>query len=317
MSTAEVLALPTKPGRPKGRTIPTLAKSKAKKALLDILKKTKSTDIEGVSFSLLRINPTMARTILELNASNRPLSRSTARGYAEEMKAGRWLFTHLPIAFDSAHFLLDGQHRLEGLIMANMTMPFIIATGLPRKIFSVIDVGMKRSPTALLALEGWSHTKALSAGAQALIHIADKSAATGSRATYTERRDIIKAHSPEIIEAADLIEGKLHWVWKNSGRIGASVAAHVHINKWQGPSEADRFFESLNDGSDLPKGSPILTLRDRFTELKVHRLTQPWWIAWGLYQQTTRAYFNGGEMLRFKRFESYELIADMELKPSG
>ena len=48
-----------------------------------------------------KISPKRAAEMLAANTSNRPLSRSTVRSFAEAMRRGDWLVTHQGIAFDT------------------------------------------------------------------------------------------------------------------------------------------------------------------------------------------------------------------------
>src|SRR5438046_2404287 len=52
---------------------------------------------------------------LAANTANRPLSRSTVRGFADAMRSGEWLVTHQGVAFDTDGVLVDGQHRLAAI----------------------------------------------------------------------------------------------------------------------------------------------------------------------------------------------------------
>ena len=316
MSTAEVFDIATKGKRgPKPRVLPSLDKKRAKATLDEALKDATPMGKDGIQFCLIKITPTLAETMLLLNAGNRNISNDQVLRYADEMRRDGWLLTHQAIAFDKGNYLLDGQHRLRALIKAERALPFIVARGFARDTFKVCDVGMKRSPNQLFALAGYTHTKSLSAGAQTYLHVTSHEARTASKASFTARLAIVEK-VPALVNAADLMEGQLQWVWRHCGRIGAAVACHTQLAQWQGAEEADKFFWQLNDGANLPKGSPMLLLRDDFATLKAQQLTQPWWMAWGKYQQTIRAIYNGGELKRFKRIEAHELVQDINIKPA-
>lgn len=67
-----------------------------------------------------KITPKRAAEMLEANASNRPLSKTTVRAFAEAMRRGDWLVTHQGIAFDTAGVLVDGQHRVAAIVEADL-----------------------------------------------------------------------------------------------------------------------------------------------------------------------------------------------------
>ncbi|HEY5050458.1 MAG TPA: hypothetical protein VII50_06125, partial [Acidothermaceae bacterium] len=64
------------------------------------------------------ITPAKAAEWLEANTTNRPVSRTVVRSFAEAMKRGEWIVTHQGIAFDVSGVLIDGQHRLAAVVEA-------------------------------------------------------------------------------------------------------------------------------------------------------------------------------------------------------
>jgi len=64
------------------------------------------------------ISPTRAKEILLANNGNRLISWGWVRKLAGMMTRGEWLLTHQGIAFDVYGVLIDGQHRLEAIIIA-------------------------------------------------------------------------------------------------------------------------------------------------------------------------------------------------------
>lgn len=103
----------------------------------------------------MRVNmtPDLARQLLTQNKRNRPLSTPHVVALAKKMKAGEWVLTHQGIAIDSDGVLQDGQHRLSAVIMANVTVPMMMMTGMPPENFDAIDVdGRPRSVADLLTI---------------------------------------------------------------------------------------------------------------------------------------------------------------------
>lgn len=70
---------------------------------------------------VITITPELAAKLLkEFNYNNRNINEIRARLYAEQMKAGKWRLTHQGIAFAKNGHLIDGQHRLEAVVRANI-----------------------------------------------------------------------------------------------------------------------------------------------------------------------------------------------------
>ena len=110
-----------------------------------------------------KISPTKATELLASNTSNRPLSRSTVRSFADAMRRGEWLVTHQGIAFDTRGVLVDGQHRLAAVVEADVTVEMAVFTEVEPDTFDVLDTGKKRNAADVLAIEGEKSTTLLAA----------------------------------------------------------------------------------------------------------------------------------------------------------
>lgn len=104
------------------------------------------------SSTIMKITPEVATDWLENRnlSTNRNLSISTASRYAKTMSEGRWLLTHQGIAFDSDGFLIDGQHRLQAVILAATPIEMFVAVGFNNDTFAVLDSGLRRQAGQLV-----------------------------------------------------------------------------------------------------------------------------------------------------------------------
>jgi hypothetical protein len=101
--------------------------------------------------SIQTINPTMARKMLSLNAPhNRKLNQSKVDEFVRMMRAGVFKTTHQGIAFDRDGFLLDGQHRLQALIIYGFSLDIMVTTGADPETFHALDCGTPRSISTLI-----------------------------------------------------------------------------------------------------------------------------------------------------------------------
>lgn len=106
---------------------------------------------------VLTITPDMAKEMLARNMkNNRRLNHKQVKRYARIMKAGGWNLTHQGIAFDDKGQLIDGQHRLEAIVMANVPIKMMATYGVEHvdgEAFT-IDVGAKRTTQNIIQISG-------------------------------------------------------------------------------------------------------------------------------------------------------------------
>jgi hypothetical protein len=101
------------------------------------------------------VTPEMAETWLAKNACNqRKLRAGVVERYARDIKAGQWLLTHQGVAFNTRGELIDGQHRLRAIVLANLPVWLMVSTDVPCNAFSHLDLGMQRTTSDVLRGEG-------------------------------------------------------------------------------------------------------------------------------------------------------------------
>jgi len=100
---------------------------------------------------------------LEANTTNRPVSRSVVRSFAEAMQRGEWIVTHQGIAFDVNGVLIDGQHRLAAIVEADVPVDLTVFTDVDDGTFDVLDTGKRRNAADVLAIEGEKSSTMLAA----------------------------------------------------------------------------------------------------------------------------------------------------------
>jgi hypothetical protein len=121
-----------------------------------VCKKNKQGEREmnGIRTEVKTITPRIARNILEKNHLNtRKLSIGKVNTYKNAMLEEEWEFNGIPLLFTENNDLLDGQHRLNALILADKTLSFTCVKGVDRKVFHTIDRGYTRTTGQVLAIE--------------------------------------------------------------------------------------------------------------------------------------------------------------------
>jgi hypothetical protein len=109
------------------------------------------------------ITPKQAAEMLQANTTNRPLSDSVVRSFAEAMRRGDWLLTHQGIALDVNGVLIGGQHRLAAIVESDRTVEMTVFTDVDAATFDVLDTGKRRNASDVLAIEGEKSTAMLAA----------------------------------------------------------------------------------------------------------------------------------------------------------
>lgn len=97
-----------------------------------------------VRCELLKVNPVLAKQWLETKAVNRTISRRKIVDWARAMKKKEWYIAEF-LKFNTRGQLVDGQHRLEAVILSNMEVEFLVAYGIEDEAVHVLDRGLNRS----------------------------------------------------------------------------------------------------------------------------------------------------------------------------
>lgn len=229
---------------------------------------------EGPFTITANLTPELAELLLTVNAENRPLSERKALGYVQDIKAGNWLHNGETIKIAESGELNDGQHRCLAVVEAGRPIVTEMTFGVTRESRSTVDIGMRRSIGQHLGMVGHLDGHHLGHAIQLLIGY--------------ERRGVIDKPGPdyrpttaEILEWADThdIDRDIrigHAVGRLFGISVGVVAAVSYLIHQVNEAKADEFFSLLKSGEGLPKGNPILAVRNLLTSRKSSRATYPW-----------------------------------------
>ena len=106
---------------------------------------------------VIHITPELGERIMaEFNNHNRSTSIRRVDNMALRMLDGTgvsWVFTHQGLAFDTREQLLDGQHRIQGVISSGVGQDFIVSFGFPPPTFKHIDTEGVRSAKNIFETE--------------------------------------------------------------------------------------------------------------------------------------------------------------------
>ncbi len=165
------------------------------------------------------VTPEQAQKWLdENNTQNRKLQESYAERLARDMENGKWEYTHEPIAFNCNGVLVDGQHRLRAIVLANMPMWMQVAYGSTSK---GVDMGKSRKPHEQISLHG--NLGEIGQNAVSTARTMYFGLKQRSTLTHAEIEDILNAH----IDAIDFAHKHIGTSNKTPGVATAPTRAAV------------------------------------------------------------------------------------------
>ena len=100
------------------------------------------------------MTPDWAKGLLLNNDHNRKLRPHKVNEIVHDILSGRWMLNPQPIAIATNGLLLDGQHRLQAIVLANQSVPLMMATDCPPECFKTIDIGIVRTNGDFFKIEG-------------------------------------------------------------------------------------------------------------------------------------------------------------------
>ena len=107
-----------------------------------------------LNFELVTVSPHLARQWLDCNVKNRKIKKSFLTRLVSDIKAGNWRITGEAIKFATDGTLLDGQHRLQACIDADMPIVTLVVYGVPNEVQNVMDTGVSRLASDILTMRG-------------------------------------------------------------------------------------------------------------------------------------------------------------------
>jgi hypothetical protein len=218
--------------------------------------------------SFVLVTPEVAQRWLELNKSNRNISKRTLDRYKRDMVAGNWQLDGSPIRFSGDNVLLDGQHRLTAIVQTGVTLPLLVVRGVSADAQPVMDTGKGRTAADALAMCGHKNAAIVAAAARLAIDVESGRLGSGSRGevSHSEVLAVIDAN-PDLAEAADFTS-----TFARKTDCPPSVVAYTYlILRRIDPKEAAEFWVGVAEKVGLDRGDPILALSHRLAEARRSR----------------------------------------------
>lgn len=215
-----------------------------------------STDTR-ITAKFEKITPAIAAKLLTTNYGNRNLREGFVERLARDMAAGHFSLTGEAIKVAEDGTLIDGQHRLQACILADVTIETLVVRGVKVDVMQVVDSGVKRTLADRLTWKGEKSVHALAAAS-----------------THCWRYDCGALRSPTPYPT---ITESLQWINENpdirhsvmvgqaaSKRVRTAptplIAAH-YLTSRVSLEDADAFMDKLTSGLGYTDGDGVFLLR--------------------------------------------------------
>lgn len=235
---------------------------------------------QAIKTTIEVVTPLLAKQYLGNNHQNqRNITNSHVLHLAQQMKAGQWMMTGEALIFDGMGNLLDGQHRLTAVVMAGISVSFMVIRGISSEAFKAMGRGKIRSNGNVFAIHGVPNFNiAASATAGVLnyrramnVPIKKDGKIIGMGGSLNS---YLRASSTDMVEEYDKHPEQYQAAIKMANQcknlVGPAsvsiVAALALIDAKHDFEEVAAFWDSFRTGANLSEGDPILTLRNRIAD---------------------------------------------------
>lgn len=210
------------------------------------------------------LTPSLAKLLLSINGSNRPIRETRAEQYAKDILAGRWETNGEAVAISSCGNLNEGQHRCTAVIIANKPIEVVFSFGVSYESRLTTNTGAPKTAGDFLGMDGVKNANNLAAIASGVIDyegFGKLSTTAVSKPTKSEVRERVMCDDG--IERSFLAVRK-----KGAGRIASnSILGMAHyIFSEVDADAADEFFDKLISGAELKQRDPIHVAREKLID---------------------------------------------------
>lgn len=257
----------------------------------------------SIETNIVQWGPEDAAAALATQTRNRDISYTTCRRYANDMASGRWTFDASPIRFDSAGRLIDGQHRMTALASledANVTITFLVITGLAAESQMVMDQGRVRTTGQQLGMLGTKRANVVAAGVRLYLTLQLGVMFRDNRiANETVTKALVEQWVSENGEAVTFLGDFVGRIIKNDAPPSVSYCAALLFAEKNAQATVEFFGLLANGAGDA--SHPITVLDKRLQRHRREGIKISNRDVLGLYIQSWNAWRSGRTLSRFPR----------------
>jgi hypothetical protein len=240
----------------------------------------------------ITVTQEIAHEFLAMNTERqRPVNNATVDKYTALMNKGEWEENGDVLRFSTTGQLLDGQHRCHAVIKSGKAQVWNIVTGLPPRVFDVIDIGKNRNVADVLSIAGIQYGQVVGPAVKIIMQYTElnmmRKSATSSNhevLAWIEKHD-----ARERLERCAKFSQQLFV--KSKFITQSTYCAFLYILGRKDHEEAFFFMELLATGENISAESfsPIYVLRQKFINMSGMR-AQDQSIKWALIIKSWNAF---------------------------
>jgi hypothetical protein len=212
-----------------------------------------------MKFQIVKITPEQAEKWLKRNKSNRRISAARVEAYARDMDNGKWLLTPQGITLDSKDNVLDGQHRLEAIILHGKPVEMVVFRDVSPNVREVLDRGRARTVADYLRMSGVTKHVVLQAAMARGLNNLDNGTTSGVFTT-SDAKTVMKKYAKAF-----------EWLQETIVVSGLATGPYLSAIAWSLPlgDVVDDFHRKVMLGVELKAKSPELALRNVLTNARL------------------------------------------------
>ncbi len=219
---------------------------------------------EGVVYELVHVTPELADRWLDVNVGNRNLRKEVVDKLARDLKNGRFLENGDAVRFAANGDLIDGQHRLHAMVESQTPAWLLVVSGLPATARDTVDDGAKRTMADRFTFHGEPLPATLAATVRKAILWEQGHRQHSGRFQPSALESFqFLSDNPDLRDAARAADHYRRAKLLPTSTIGLTWWLLNRIDT----DKCGEFFDRLGDGAMLPKGHPVLTLRNRLADI--------------------------------------------------
>lgn len=221
-----------------------------------------------MKIGLETITPDLARRYIDSQVENRNVREARVKQWAQDMSRGEFPATAQPIMFDTAGRLIDGQHRLHAIILADIPVDLMVARDVPAEHRRYIDGGAPRTAADVLHMQHglFNRNEIVAAAKLVLLYHSAPDKTWRGTSQQPSKQSVVD----EVIKNIDVYEvaaregrratsttGSGRWLTKSS-----FAALSILVGRYSNFSELWlEFHDGVSTGANLSLADPRLALR--------------------------------------------------------
>jgi hypothetical protein len=208
-----------------------------------------------INSEVITVNPERAKLWLMHNTGNRKLSKDRINKYVRDINAGLWRLNGESIKISDRGIVLDGQHRLEAIVLSGKSIETVVIFGIPheRGVFETIDAGLPRSASDAMRVEGMKYATVIPSVVRAIANY-DSGTTWDRSMSHVEVKSIIDGDYDNFERAAKAADAMKHIV------VPSVWGAFYYMAARRWPESMANFHEQSSHMINISSGSPVIAL---------------------------------------------------------